>query len=53
MTDVILREEGEGENLRKMEDWREKRREETSRGKKGGENGGKEREGIEEEVFGM
>lgn len=28
MMDVMLREEGEGENLRKMEDWRDKRREE-------------------------
>lgn len=28
MMDVMLREEGEGENLRKMEDWRENRREE-------------------------
>lgn len=33
MMDVILREEGEGENLRK---WREKRRKETSREKREG-----------------
>lgn len=34
MMDVMLREEGEEENLRKMEDWREKRREEKKQVRK-------------------